>query len=163
LGVTVSVPADAGCNDFDTATVIASSQHTAAASDSAILTTSANADYCLTLEPPIATLQGDPGSDVVYALTATNTGISTDTFDVSIGGNNWPTIVPLTLGPLGSGMSATLGITVSVPLTAVCGDVDIVTVTATSQQDAEGSDSSRLFTIPHTTCYIYFALVVKNR
>jgi hypothetical protein len=150
LNVTVSVPVDAGCGDFDVVTVTATSQNDASASDSSTLTTSANAAYCLVLEPLTAALNGDPGSDVVYALTLTNTGTNADTFDVSLSGNDWPTVAPPTIGPLGPGVSATLGVTVSVPLTAGCGDFDMVSVTATSQHDASVFDSSTLTTTVNT-------------
>jgi hypothetical protein len=103
-------------------------------------------DSGVIITPASDAIPGDPASDVGYTLTVTNTGTTTDTFDVSLGSNDWPTVAPLTIGPLGSGVSTTLGVTVSVPLGTQGGISDTVILTCTSQNDDTISDSSTLTT-----------------
>ena len=76
---------------------------------------------------------GTPSAVVVYQVPMTNTGAVTDTFDVSVAGNEWPVSAPSTVGPLLVGSTTTLSVTVSVP--AVYGTValvDTVTITVRS-------------------------------
>jgi len=98
------------------------------------------------LTPTVASMSGDPDTTVVYTLTLTNNGTTTDTFDLVATGNVWTTTVPATVGPLAAGTSTDLPVEVEIPFNAHSGDQDIATVTVTSQSDPEQSASSTLTT-----------------
>ena len=103
-------------------------------------------DYALTLDPPTSVLSGDPGAEVTHPLTLTNMGDCSDTFAITLSGNLWPSVAPLTIGPLAPGVHANLPVTVSVPEGAFCDDWDTVVVDATSQSLSSTADESILTT-----------------
>jgi uncharacterized repeat protein (TIGR01451 family) len=78
---------------------------------------------------------GGAGETVTYMVTVTNTGNSADNFSITVSGETWTTTVPATVGPLNSGESATVAVTVDIPAGAAVGDQDMATVTVTSQGD----------------------------
>jgi Zn-dependent metalloprotease len=102
--------------------------------------------YGLALTPAIAAQIGNPGANVAYTLHVTNTGNTADTVTVTVAGNAWPTAAPASVGPLAAGASASLVVTVTVPVNAAGGASDGATVTATSQGDPGQSASSTLTT-----------------
>jgi hypothetical protein len=79
-------------------------------------------------------------------LRVTNTGNITDTFDVSVAGNAWTTLVVSQVGPLAPNSGADLGVIVSIPVTTPSGTIDVVQVTLTSQADFSKSFTSVLTT-----------------
>ena len=89
----------------------------------------------LNLTPAAAARTGQPGATVTYTLLVTNTGNALDTFSVTVGGNQWATTAPATVGPVASGASASLPVMVTIPANQVIGTSDVVTVTVTSQSD----------------------------
>ena len=89
----------------------------------------------LNLTPAAAARTGQPGAMVAYTLLVTNTGNALDTFSIAVGGNQWTTTAPATVGPVASGASAGLPVTVTVPTSQVIGTSDVVTVTVASQSD----------------------------
>ena len=101
--------------------------------------------YSVELSPD-AQQSDSPGTDVVYPLQITNTGSTTDTFDLATSGNSWTTVLSDTSVNLGSGASTTVDVTVSIPAGANGGDSDIVTVTATSQGNGSQSATALLET-----------------
>ena len=98
------------------------------------------------LTPAVDARYDDPGATVVYTLTLTNNGSTTDTFDLAASGNVWTTTVPATV-TLAAGESGMFNVEVEIPSTAHSGDSDTVTVTATSQGAPTKSASSVLTTM----------------
>lgn len=82
-------------------------------------------------------LSGDPGEMVTYTLHLTNTDVvsDTDSFTLTVAGNEWDVQLPMTQTTLVSGTGTTLAIQVTIPVDALAGATDVVTVTATSQND----------------------------
>jgi uncharacterized repeat protein (TIGR01451 family) len=76
---------------------------------------------------------GCQGTDVTYDLDLINQSGYTDTFDIATTGNQWDTTLSDTSLTLPDGVSATLGVTVTVPSYAFTGDVDTVEIQATGQ------------------------------
>ncbi|HOG80254.1 MAG TPA: LysM peptidoglycan-binding domain-containing protein [Anaerolineaceae bacterium] len=149
ITVTVSIPAGAAGGSTDTVTVTAVSQASGAASDSAALTTTANtlAIYGVSLSPAVDSASGSPGAEVLYTLTVTNTGNTSDYFDLNVSGAAWTTtIAPMTVGPLGAGASEEITVSVSIPDDASNGTTDTATVTAVSQGDTTATATANLTT-----------------
>jgi carboxypeptidase T len=88
-----------------------------------------------------------PGRTTAYSVTVTNTGHNAaDTFTVDVEAG-WPVMAAATIGPLASGISTTLPITVIVPPTARDGDADAATLTVTSQSDPRQAATFSLHTV----------------
>ncbi|MCP5098346.1 MAG: hypothetical protein GY943_22585, partial [Chloroflexi bacterium] len=86
---------------------------------------------------------GLPGATVTYTHQVTNTGDITETFSLDVvSENGWVTAVSptnLLLNPL---QSSTVTVTVTVPLAAINGDMDVVTVTARSDTEITTFDTA---------------------
>jgi len=106
--------------------------------------------YGLLLEPPTDISSGDPGSDVIYHLWITNTGNVADLFNLVPTGNGWATdVTPPSVNLPPSGTQQ-ITVTVTVAGSALCGDSDVVTITATSQLSPTVNSSSVLTTAVNT-------------
>ena len=101
-----------------------------------------------------AAQSGDPGTIVTYTLQVTNDGNGPfDNFNLSVDGNAWVVSWdPGSGGPLASGETAVVQVSVHVPANALAGDSDAVQVTAVSQGDPSKSQSVTLTT---TTNAVY--------
>lgn len=88
--------------------------------------------YGVAVSPAQSHQAGNPGAVVTHTFDVTNTGTITDTFNVTLAGQQWTTSAPSTVGPLAAGANASLVVTITVPLTANANASDHVTVTATS-------------------------------
>ena len=152
VDVTVDPGAAAGANDTVDVTFTSQGDPTKAATST--LTTNANTVYgvALTVQPPGAALQGIPGETVTYTLRVTNNGNAADTFNLAPSGNVWTTTVPSPVGPLAMGATQDIDVVVTIPLTALPGDDDTATVTATSQGNPSESDSVDLTTEAQSAC-----------
>jgi hypothetical protein len=117
--------------------------------------------YALTLTPTIDAQIGAPNTTVVYTLTLTNSSTYSDTFDVELTGAGWPTTGPLTVGPVGTDESVDFAVDVDIPLSALSGYSDTVTVTVTSQGD-DTKFADALLTTTAGEFEIYLPLVVRN-
>lgn len=94
------------------------------------------------LEPEVQSMSGDPGSVIVFNFTVENTGVMTDTYDMSLFGYSWAsTLSTASVGPLAPGETGMVTLSVGIPADASNGAMDDVTVTASSTQDASVSDS----------------------
>jgi PKD repeat protein/uncharacterized membrane protein len=144
--VTVDIPVDAPDGASDIAKVFIISQGDGATADNSVLTTTVSAVYGVKVDPEMAMLQGEPGKAVTYTLRVTNTGTSTDIYDVTVGGNTWTTTAPVTVGPLLADVGMNVDVVVEVPAEVLCEAGDWATVTFTSQGDGVSSDSSDLGT-----------------
>ncbi len=147
--ITVNIPPNALNNNTDTVTVIAASLGDREKTASAALTTTAITNW-VTVTPPTAAQTGDAGSAVQYAVTITNTNNLVDSYAISLTGQTWQTTAPVTVGPVGPGASATFQVTVNLPINALDGNSDTVTVKATSQANPTKSDTSILTTTAQT-------------
>jgi hypothetical protein len=115
--------------------------------------------YNVTLTPATAAQAGNPGQVVTYTLRLTNTGITTDTFDLAYVGNVWAVQLPVTQTTLAAGVGTDVSVQVTVPANALGGDSDDVTVTATSQGDVTKVATSTLTTTANT---VYAQLAVAH-
>jgi hypothetical protein len=95
-------------------------------------TTTANAQYGVSLSPGAAQQTGRPGAEVVYTLTITNTGNITDSFALSQGGSRWPVSVPAMIPALPAWTGASFAVTVTLPTTWQTPSETVI-LTATSQ------------------------------
>ena len=151
LTVQVTIPQDAAGGGSDALTVTLASEVDSTQSDSALLTTTANHMYGLALAGSQA-LNGDPGDVAVYTLRLTNTGNTTDTFDLGFEGNIWPVNLPVTQIELGGAQGVDVSVEVSIPAEAAAGASDAVLATAVSQTD--GTKSANLL-LTTTANYVY--------
>jgi uncharacterized membrane protein len=146
ISVTVAVPADALCTDSDVATVTFTSKKDGTVFASSTLTTSVSGIPALTVSPSTALGSGNPGFDAVYSLEVTNLGNCPDIVDFAAIGDDWPasTLSPtVTLDP---DQSVSVPVSVTVPSTALCSDLDSAAVIFTSRADASVSATSTLTT-----------------
>ena len=58
---------------------------------------------------------GLPGDTLTHTFTISNTGNYTDTYDLKINGNKWPTILPTQTAQIGPGQSAVINVPVDIP------------------------------------------------
>jgi hypothetical protein len=148
VSVFVTIPADASDGESDMVTVTATSLTDETATDSSELTTTSMlaGEFGVELTPVVDALSGAPGVRVEYSLTLVNTGSVTDTFNLTFTDNTWNVHLPETSITAGAGESTTVIVHVDVPLDAMDGASDMVTVTATSITDVTATDSSVLTT-----------------
>jgi DNA-binding beta-propeller fold protein YncE len=86
------------------------------------------------------------GSDVEYTFTVTNMGNTADSFELSVD-SAWPADLSMTnTGLLGSGDSIEVTVTVHIPYGLTGGSSDVLTLTATSDNDAGVSDTAEATT-----------------
>ena len=134
--VTVTVPTSASGGATDVAVATVTSRGDGMVTTTSTLTTTANNVYGLMVTPASDTRSGDPGATVTYTLQVTNTGNTSDTFDVGVGGYSWATVVdPPAVGPLVPGGSADVTVMVTVPTSAAGGTTDEAVATVTSRGD----------------------------
>jgi carboxypeptidase T len=137
IQVTVSIPEEAADGDSDTALIEISSLKPNVVPVSASLTTLAARPYALDVVAETDTLvASQAGDSVTFMLNLTNLGGAADTYDLSAS-SDWTVLLPETVGPLASGETAVVAVTVFVPVDAHPGDVNTTTVTVTSQNDPQ--------------------------
>jgi hypothetical protein len=145
FNVEVTVPVDAANGESDVAMVTASSQYDPQVHDVSFLTTTANVLYGFAVEPVEDTLTAfGRGSSVEYTLVITNVGGLTDTYSLAAT-SDWPIGAPSELGPLAPGASASLAVTVYVPIDISIGESNDATLVFTSQGNAS-SHTIHLYT-----------------
>jgi|GEM_PF-997549 len=89
--------------------------------------------------PPDQSAVSIPGEAMTYTLIVNYIGSEPNTtFDVGVNitGAQWQVDAPSTIGPIASGTSASLPVTVHVPAQAAPGDISVVEITLTSQGGA---------------------------
>jgi uncharacterized membrane protein len=134
--ITVTVPVDARGGANDTAVVTFASSIPGIPSATATLVTTANNVYALVAVPEADTLTGSGrGTTVEYTVFVTNTGNTTDTINIYVLSSNWIVDAPAHVGPLGVGQSATVVITVHIPLDISMGDSNVATLAFVSEGD----------------------------
>ena len=106
----------------------------------------AESEYGVALIPAAATQHGAPGQAVSTTFHITNTGTTTDSFEVTLTGEYWPTTGAAVIGPLSAGTGALLPVTVTIPTATLYGVSDAVTVTVTSVGDPTHNAQATLYT-----------------
>ncbi|MBN1954958.1 MAG: hypothetical protein JW900_07890 [Anaerolineae bacterium] len=111
---------------------------------------------------PDGSALAEPDMVVTYTHVLTNSGNYTDSFDISHASSQGWTVSYTPLFLLGRGQTATLVVSVTVPVDASNGMVDTTIVTATSQADPAVFDTVTDTTMVGQALRIYLPLVVKN-
>jgi uncharacterized membrane protein len=126
-----------------------------------ITMTVVTATYGVTISPDDSKT-GYPGEVVVYEVVITNTSNGpTDSFTMTLGTSAWTTNLDTpVVGPLDPGESATVHVSVIVPLDAAPPDQDTVHVTVTSVGDPTKS-AVAVLTTSVTMTNIYLPLIWK--
>ncbi len=101
------------------------------------------------VEPASDSGSSAPCATVDYTLQVTNTGNTSDSYNVVVSGNVWTTNAPATIGPISAGATQSLNVGVTIPWSAADGSHDTATVTVTSQSDNNILDSTVLTTTAH--------------
>ncbi len=148
LTVTVDVPGSAVIGSSDVATLVFTSHADPAISATAVLTTGV-IGLPPVVVPLTATQAGDPGQAIVYSLSVTNTNDLTDSFNVLVN-STWPVAAPQVLGPFEPYGNANLVVTVTIPVTATGGALDVASVAIASQQPGIQPVTATLTTTVHT-------------
>jgi hypothetical protein len=96
---------------------------------------------------------GFVGTDYSYLVEISNTGTNNDTYDLSLAGNSWTTVIrdkndasTISTLAVNSGAVDTFMVKVSIPAAAALGDMDSVTYTITSQGNTSMIHDSKLYT-----------------
>lgn len=112
-----------------------------------------------------AAKEADAGTTVTYTARITNTGYSTDSFEVAVttAPASWTTtVVPTDTGDLAAGEYADVVVSVYVAETAADGDTGETTLLATSANDPLTYDGVSFTTTALVENLIYLPLVMKN-
>ncbi len=107
---------------------------------------------------PNAVQSALPGATITYTARLTNTGSLTDTFNLALSGDDWPTTLSTPSLTLASGASATFNITITLPISAANGMVDVAAVTAVSQASAAATATMTI----RTTAVIPYQLFLPT-
>jgi uncharacterized membrane protein len=141
--VTVSIPLTAAPGAQNVTTVLATSQQDSSQSAQATLTTTANSFSQAVVTPANSIQSGSSGASVNHTLWLTNSGNITDTYYLTISGNSWPILTPVSVAsatviistaPLTPGASESIGLVAMIPTGTPIGATDTATVTITSAQ-----------------------------
>jgi hypothetical protein len=101
-------------------------------------------DYDLDVSPDTDEKLADVGETIEFELRVTNVGTSADAYTIALSGYTWVTSAPGTTGQVDPDESVVITVRVTVPLGALPGEPDVVTVTFTSQGDPGMSASAVL-------------------
>jgi hypothetical protein len=99
----------------------------------------------VSISPPSAAQSGNPGTAVQYVFTVQNTGAAVDSFNVVASGQLTPTVSAATLTNLAPNASATVTVTVNIPLGTASGPTSQL-LTVTSQGDSTKFASANMTT-----------------
>ena len=150
---------------MDSVIVTALSQGDNSQIDTAALTTTADAVYGLSLSGDDS-LSDLPGETVTYTVSITNDGNISDSYTLALSGNTWVSNLSQSTINLAAGTSATFQVSVVIPPDATNGEMDIVSVTATSQGDGSQMDTVDLTTTaeiePPDDYTIFLPVVINN-
>ena len=124
-------------------------------------TCSANFTYGILVSPSTMAQSGNPGGTVTYQVTVTNTGNTSDSFNVGVAAG-WTTDAPATVRPLAAGAHMMISVVVHIPTGAAVGAIDTATITITSQGDPSKSDTIGLTTTVKSDWQIYLPCLFKR-
>jgi serine protease AprX len=138
--VAVTIPSSVVHNETDAVAIAAASSLSQTAWSFAEYNTRTDVDYDVSLLPPQAAQSVFLEHTVTYTLDLINTGLLTNTYELSGTLSSWP----FTIDPLGvtlpAQISATVHVTVSVPVTATYPLSDVLRVIASGTNAAANSD-----------------------
>ncbi|MBN1874333.1 MAG: S8 family serine peptidase [Anaerolineae bacterium] len=109
-------------------------------------------EYGLLLQPASKILTGNPGTEVTYTLSLTNTGNITDTFILTYSDTVWPVQAWMTRTTLAAEGSQRFNVLVAIPPEAEDGAYDTLHITAQSQASSVYSASTTLTTTAAVAC-----------
>lgn len=158
--VAVEIPISALGNEGDTAVLTATSQGDPNESDTAQLTTTAQALYAVELSADMND-SGMPDEIVMYTVQITNTGNTTDTFDLSAAAT-WTTTLEFPDVTLGANENTTIIVYVHIPASAVHGEMDVAAITAVSQNDNTATATTTLTTTASTGYTLYLPIILRE-
>jgi uncharacterized membrane protein len=155
---TVRVPAEALAGDQDVATMHVASRDAPGVIATAMVTTTANAVYGVSLSPPAAAQDGFPGDEVVYYdFSLTNLGNTAETFTLTAQGD-WTAAVAPSQTMLDAGASAPLVVTVTLPASAAPGEMDRTRLLALGARAGATSSASSTLT---TTAVVSYGVALR--
>ncbi len=106
---------------------------------------------------------GAPGQTITYTVHVTNVSSISHTYSVTIAGNQWPALAPLSIGPLDDGASTSMQVNVQIPAGAPDGAIDTATLIISTQEQAPKSNHVTLTThARRTSRQVYMPIVLKN-
>jgi hypothetical protein len=105
---------------------------------------------------------GLPDTTVTYAVTITNSGNMSDTFNLALDGNAWAAALSTSVVTLPAGVTGSFTISVTIPTGAAHDAGDVLTVIATSQGDSRVSDSVILTTRVLPAFDFYLPMIVRS-
>lgn len=104
-----------------------------------------------------------PGTTVKYTLVVTNTGIMSDSFNLTFGGNDWhTTVAPTSLTGMPAQASSTVTVTVQTPAMGFTTLSDSATITVTSQSDSNAIATATLTTNITLTPRLFLPVAISN-
>ncbi|MBN1877655.1 MAG: S8 family serine peptidase [Anaerolineae bacterium] len=160
--VIVTIPEGATGAETDSVDFIVTSQADSTKSAKATLVTVAKYVFDLQLRALTTTGGGQPDAMVTYTLQITNTGNTTEVFDIATHGV-WATTAATVVGPLAIHANTSIEVVVHIPAGAVDGDVDVTTVTVTSRGDPTVSKIVTLTTQATKVGWtVYLPLLMRN-
>ncbi|MGD9093333.1 MAG: PKD domain-containing protein, partial [Anaerolineales bacterium] len=108
----------------------------------------------MTLLPGASLRISPPGTTVTHTLQLTNIGDTSDTFTLSLTGNNWDTSKPSTvIGPISPRSGTDLNFSVQIPTNAI-GTHDVATLTLVSEKDPTQELTTNLTTLARWSMYM---------
>jgi uncharacterized repeat protein (TIGR01451 family) len=139
--LTVTIPSSAASGASDTVTVTATSQtdNTISGNDTCVASVSVeNVVTGVQVSISPASNSGKTGATLEFTVTVTNTGSSTDTFDLTASDTkSWGPTLSIASTTLSAGASRTgIRLSITIPSTASANDVSTITVTATSHTNS---------------------------
>ncbi|HNT22826.1 MAG TPA: C25 family cysteine peptidase [Anaerolineales bacterium] len=102
--------------------------------------------YGLEASPSEAHQTGPTDAVIDYTLSLTNTGMITDTYDLSVSGNTWVTNLPYGSVTLAAGENRTLTVQVQIPAGVSKGSTDTAVIQIQSRGDQEAAFETHLVT-----------------
>jgi len=111
--------------------------------------------YAVALHPATDAHHANPDEVVTYTLHVTNTGTLSDTFNLNLSGNVWPTQLAADAFSLDVGETATVTVSVAVPYGTPSGVQDEVVVTARASSDPRTSPATAEATLTTTANTFY--------
>ncbi|MCP4285987.1 MAG: hypothetical protein GY792_16285 [Gammaproteobacteria bacterium] len=161
--VSITVPTDTLSGTKDTSIITATSRFDANIQASVTDEITVQQVISVTLSPG-ETRTAQPGDTLVFTHALTNSGNFTDIFTITSQSNLGWNVSHVFSIPVGHGQTATVAITLNVPVDTPGGSTDSITITATSQADSSVQmNAITTINIPNIPSYvIYLPMVLKQ-